>query len=122
MSSIIKFDFYLPAAFEDTPVVKVVHHGRHCAGHLHIIIRGCFRFSPDKTKHLHGIRSGAMWDTSSVEEEEGGKENGLLKLTKHPVATSDAPEQLQDGPNEEIDIEDGVDGERILEEATCAYQ
>ena len=75
-----------------------------------------------KTNHLNGIRSGAMWDASSVEEEEGGKENGLLKLTKHPVATSDAPEQVEDGPNEEIDIEDGVDGERILEEATCAYQ
>lgn len=45
-----------------------------------------------------------MWDPSSVEEEDGGEENRLLKLTKHPVPTSDAPEQVEDDPSGDVKL------------------
>ena len=45
-----------------------------------------------------------VWDPSSVEEEDGGEENRLLKLTKHPVPTSDAPEQVEDDPSGDVKL------------------
>ena len=46
--------------------------------------------------HLNRIRSGKKRHPSSLKKEKGGKENGLLKLTKNPVPAPDAPEEGKD--------------------------
>ena len=54
--------------------------------------------------NLHRIGPSVVWDPSSVEEEDGGEENRLLKLTKQPVPTSDAPEQVEDDPSGDVKL------------------
>ena len=120
ISTKIKFDLYLPAAFEDAPVIEVVNHGRDCSRHLpqqhhihqhsHALIllatiatarmqiwlqakQLLKTYFPD---HLNWIRSDMIRHASSLKEEEGGKENGLLKLTKNPVSAPDTPEEDKD--------------------------
>ena len=46
--------------------------------------------------HLNWIRSGMIRHASSLKEEKGGKENGLLKLTKNPVSAPDTPVEDKD--------------------------
>ena len=120
ISTKIKFDLYLPAAFKDAPVIEVVNHGRDCSRHLQqqhqihqhsrvLILLATIAnarikiwlqakqllkiYFPD---HLNWIRSGMIRHASSLKEEEGGEENGLLKLTKDPVSAPDTPVEDED--------------------------
>ena len=98
--------FYLdlPAALQYSPIIQVVHHGRHCTGHLHNVVNGQafvtnfliislnqVQSGSFHNKDLHGVSSCIQGHPSSIEKEKGGKEYRLLKLAKDPVATSDAP-------------------------------
>ena len=73
---------------------------------------------PTLQSNLNRIRSGMEGHPSSLQEKDSSKENRLLKLTKHPVSTPDAPGEEEYDPCDENcdDFKDNINGENEVED------
>ena len=75
---------------------------------------------PTLQSNLNRIRSGMEGHPSSLQEKDCGKEDRLLKLTKHPVSTPDAPGEEEYDPYDENcdgdDLKDNINSEYEVED------